>query len=119
MNVGDDVFAARFVRNPRNSGKTLWKAQASVIQASASPVLLRLTDGSQEMDAVITSGGQVQIYEATNVVELHYCALTGATQATGSSATVGIESLTGSDGTQHSFNTPGSVATNQALRFTP
>ncbi len=64
---------------------------------------------------------QVKLYETTNVIEFHYCGMqpAGNARATGSSATVGLESLTGGIGVQHSFNTASAVASNQALRFTP
>ncbi len=64
---------------------------------------------------------QVKLYETTNVIEFHYCGMQPAdnARATGSSATVGLESLTGGVGVQHSFNTASAVASNQALRFTP
>ena len=61
--------------------------------------------------------------EGTNVVEFHYCTLdagTGsATRVTGDSATVGLESATGNEGLEHSFNAASSVSTTQAIRFTP
>jgi hypothetical protein len=57
------------------------------------------------------------------VVEFHYCTLNangGGTQLeTGSSATVGLENLTGTDGVQHSYNRVNAVSTATALRFTP
>ena len=66
---------------------------------------------------------QVHVVEGTNVIEFHYCTLdasTGsATRVTGNSATVGLESATGNEGVEHSFNIAGSVSTTQAIRFTP
>jgi hypothetical protein len=66
---------------------------------------------------------QAQLHESTNVVEFHYCTLNangGGTQLeTGSSATVGLENLTGTDGVQHSYNRVNAVSTATALRFTP
>jgi hypothetical protein len=64
---------------------------------------------------------QVKLFES-GVVEVHYCGLTpgsDASRATGGSATVGLENALGTDGTQHSFNMPGSIGTTDALRFTP
>lgn len=65
---------------------------------------------------------QAKLFETTGVIELHYCAITAgmmAPLATGGSATVGIESPDGRSGRQHSFNTPMSVSTAGALRYTP
>jgi len=66
---------------------------------------------------------QAKLFETSHVVEFHYCTLTPGTVtpdlATGGSATVGIEDLTGTVGRAHSFNTAGSVSTSSALRFTP
>lgn len=64
---------------------------------------------------------QVKLFETTNVIEFHYCAMApdGNVRATGSSATIGLENLAGTSGVQHSFNTASSVATGKALRFTP
>jgi hypothetical protein len=66
---------------------------------------------------------QIHLGEATNVIEIHYCSLaanggnTGRTS--GDSATVGVESIDGLRGLEHSFNTPMSIATGLGLRFTP
>lgn len=69
---------------------------------------------------------QAQLNETTNVVEVHYCSLVAATGQTsidrsaGSSATVGLEDLTGGDGVQAVFNAPSTnVATGRGFRFTP
>ena len=66
---------------------------------------------------------QVQLYETTNVVEFHYCTLNanGATSGfvTGNSATVGIEALNGTSGTQHSSNQMNAINTMSGIRFTP
>ncbi|MCA2977095.1 MAG: hypothetical protein INH41_24880 [Myxococcaceae bacterium] len=68
---------------------------------------------------------QAQLNETSNVIEFHYCTMTpGAGQASidrtsGSSATVGLEDLTGGSGVQSSFNTVNSVSTMNAVRFTP
>ena len=85
------------------------------------------------VDAVPYQGGtvvraerlnfQIQVYETTNVIEFHYCSLvanTGsATDATGASATIGLENAAGTEGVQHSFNQAAAVDTVNALRFTP
>jgi hypothetical protein len=66
---------------------------------------------------------QVQLYETSNVVEFHYCNLAANTGSmntvTGAGASIGIESLAGNSGTQHSVNTALSISTANALRFTP
>jgi len=65
---------------------------------------------------------QTQLYETSNVIELHYCTMTPGMDmpgATGASATVGLENAAGSLGIQHSFDTPDSVDTVNGIRFTP
>lgn len=66
---------------------------------------------------------QVHLLEGTNVVELHYCTLAAnggdVNRTSGSSATVGLESLDGTRGAEHSFDTPSSISTGLGLRFTP
>jgi hypothetical protein len=65
---------------------------------------------------------QAKLFESTNVIEFHYCMLTAGstgTRATGSSATVGIESMDGMRGYQHSYNTADAINTSSAIRFTP
>ena len=67
---------------------------------------------------------QVQLYEAGNVIEFHYCNLAQGTggdlpRTTGSSATIGLENQTGTAGVLHSYNQGSSVSTTSALRFTP
>jgi len=80
----------------------------------------RLTVEWFDMTLFSSSGSrltyQVQLFETSNVVEIHYCSLTGAD---GASATVGIEDQAGATGVEHSFNTAASVSTANAFRFTP
>jgi hypothetical protein len=55
-------------------------------------------------------------------IDLHYCRLEDSqnpTRATGASATVGIEDVTGTRGLQHSFNQAGAVSTTTGIRYTP
>jgi hypothetical protein len=63
---------------------------------------------------------QAKLFETTNVIELHYCAMSPETseRAKGSSATIGLENIAGTKGVQHSFNMA-SVATGKAFRYTP
>jgi hypothetical protein len=66
---------------------------------------------------------QAKLYESTNVVEFHYCSmqLNGGSMSllTGGSATVGLENGGGTEATQRSFNTAGSVTSGAGLRFVP
>lgn len=81
-----------------------------------------------EMDVRLTMGAavvvQARLFETTNVIELHACTLTASSlpgeagRELGSSATVGLESPTGVDGLQFSFDMPNLVA-GQQLRYTP
>jgi hypothetical protein len=59
---------------------------------------------------------QMKWFETTNVVEFHYCAM-GAT--TSSSATIGLENATGTNGAKVSFNQAGNSATGTGWSFTP
>jgi len=66
---------------------------------------------------------QVYLLEGSNLVELHSCTLAvnagDALRTSGGSATVGLESLDGTRGVEHSFDTPSSISTGLGLRFTP
>ncbi len=66
---------------------------------------------------------QAQFFETSNVIQFHYCTLTPAsatdTRITGSSATIGLENLTGSTGVPFEYNTASSVTAATALVFTP
>lgn len=55
------------------------------------------------------------------MIEFHYCGMSPPddSQATGGSATIGLESIDGSKGSQFSFNTASSAKTGTALRFVP
>lgn len=67
---------------------------------------------------------QAKLYEATNVIELVTCSQTAGSNPSdvdrerGLSASVGIESLTGREGFQSSFNAA-TVTAGQVSRFTP
>jgi cysteine-rich repeat protein len=87
------------------------------------------TPGSQVFvidwnDALAGSGGspitfQAHFVQATNAIELHYCAIGTGTRASGDSATIGVENLTGTAAVQRSFNTAATVSTGSGFRFTP
>ncbi len=66
---------------------------------------------------------QARLFEGTGVIEFHYCSLQAngglGDVVSGSTSTIGIENLTGTDGLLHSFNAPGSVNTGSGLRFAP
>lgn len=66
---------------------------------------------------------QAKLYENTHVIEFHYCSLAAnggsATQVSGGSATIGVESGLGTEALQRSFNVPNSVGTGMGVRFTP
>lgn len=63
---------------------------------------------------------QAKLFETTNVIETHACAMMGTdARVRGSSATVGIEDATGTLGSQASYNTADSVAPANAQRYTP
>ena len=65
---------------------------------------------------------QAQISEATGQIEYHYCAMnagSSGTLHTGSSATIGAESISGTVGIQISRDTAGAVMTGSGFRFTP
>lgn len=67
---------------------------------------------------------QARLYETTNVIELHACSLTPGTNMSdmdrerGLEATVGVESVDGLDGVQHSHN-QANVTAGQVIRYTP
>jgi hypothetical protein len=64
---------------------------------------------------------QAHLVEGSDVIEYHYCSMTGAAGQlhTGSSATIGVENLTGSEGISISFNTAAAVSTGSGFRLTP
>jgi len=65
---------------------------------------------------------QAKLFETTGVIELHYCTLTpgmNAGFATGSSATIGVESPDGRSGRMHSHERAMSISTTSAIRFSP
>jgi hypothetical protein len=66
---------------------------------------------------------QLKLFETTNVLEFHYCAmqLNGGNidRLTGGISTIGVENLNGTDAVQHSHRTANSVFGGQGLRFTP
>ena len=76
------------------------------------------------LDALPGSSGssvtfQAHLYETTNVIEFHYCDVSTGSRESGDSATIGIESSTGSSGVTISHNSAGAVATGTAYRLTP
>ena len=62
---------------------------------------------------------QAMLYETTSVIEYHYCAMGASGAGAGSSATIGVENITGAYGTQISYNTPLSATTGSGYRLVP
>ncbi len=64
---------------------------------------------------------QVKLFETTNVIEFHYCAMSpdGNARATGSSATIGLFNVPGTRAVEYSLNKASAVASGKAVRFTP
>ncbi len=64
---------------------------------------------------------QAKLFETTNIVEFHYCAMTGTSTArhSGSDATVGLENGAGTTGYQVAWNVAGSTDPANAIRLTP
>lgn len=62
---------------------------------------------------------QIWLREGSNQIEFHYCSLTGGPRSGGSSATIGLENMSGTGAAQVSFDTVGAVATGDGYRFTP
>ena len=84
--------------------------------------VVQWTNFSNYNDRMARMTFQAKLFETTNVIELHYCAITPGAMpplATGSSATIGIENADGTRGLQHSNNTAMSVSATTGLRFTP
>lgn len=84
--------------------------------------VVQWTNFSNYNDRMARMTFQAKLFETTNVIELHYCAITPGAMpplATGSSATIGIENADGTRGRQHSHNTAMSVSAMTGLRFTP
>jgi hypothetical protein len=64
---------------------------------------------------------QAHLLEATGEVELHYCTMTPGSDDgySGSSATIGLENIAGTNGVQISRNTTGAVMTGTGFSITP
>lgn len=64
---------------------------------------------------------QVKLFETTNVIEMHYCSITPATDARagGNEATFGAEDPTGTIGAHIATNMTDVVRTGRAFRLTP
>jgi len=63
---------------------------------------------------------QAKLFEGSNNIEIHYCSVTADNpRASGNSATIGAESLTGAFATQVSFDTAGAAVTGRAYRLAP
>ncbi len=64
---------------------------------------------------------QIIIYEGSNNIQTQYRSIVDLTsnRASGNSATVGLENITGSAGVHVSYNTAGYIHSNKAILFTP
>ncbi len=61
---------------------------------------------------------QAKLFEASGVIEFHYCDVRGATRASGRTASIGLQGVTGLEGVGVSFQMAAVDATT-AFRFTP
>ena len=61
---------------------------------------------------------QAKFFEGTNVVEFHYCSMTGTTRALGTSAAIGLANFALTSQVLHSYSTQ-SITSGGGLRFTP
>jgi hypothetical protein len=101
--------------------------------AGASDVRVRLVDGTsrhltvQWTDWGLSSEGhhltfQAKLFESDSAIEFHYCAMVPGPEdnrATGSTATIGLETLDGMFGYEHSFDRAGAVSNASAIRLAP
>ena len=64
---------------------------------------------------------QVILYESSNEIQIQYRNIVDLTsaEASGSSATIGLENIDGTAGILCAYNTPGYVKSGKAIRFTP
>lgn len=62
---------------------------------------------------------QIKLFERTNVVEYHYCALNGSARTSGSNASIGMQDPGALRGVSYAIRRPGAVMTGSAVRFTP
>ena len=96
---------------------------------SATPMSWRVVDGPSrhltvtwpsfpfhDTDERVTF--QVKLFEASGVIEFHYCDVRGATRANGRTASIGLQGVTGLEGVGVSFQTA-TVDATTAFRFTP
>lgn len=96
---------------------------------SATPMSWRVVDGPTrhlavtwpsfpffDVDERVTF--QVKLFEASGVIEFHYCDVRGATRANGLTASIGLQSVIGLEGVGVSFRSA-SVDATTAFRFTP
>ena len=92
----------------------------SVLTTGTAPNRVFVIEWNADFRDSSTLRFQAQLYETTNVVEVHYCTLMGTSSAvTGTGATVGIEAPDGMSGRQVGHNTAGTLSTTTAYRFTP
>jgi hypothetical protein len=83
--------------------------------------VVQWTDWSIVGDSATRLTFQTKLFEGTGVIEMHYCSLAPMATARvfGSSATVGIENATGTEGVTVTHNAMASISTANAYRLTP
>ncbi|MBF8282297.1 MAG: Peptidase S8 protein [Anaerolineales bacterium] len=102
--AGGGIFYATFGSAPNRRFVVEWN---SVPRFSPNPPY---GEGALTFEAVLAEG--------SNDILFQYQTLTGP-NATGESATVGIEYSTGASGALYAYNTPGSLQEGMAIRFSP
>jgi hypothetical protein len=78
---------------------------------------IRWNDASRYADPATRLTFEARLYETSSTVEFHYCRTFGVLPYSLSSATIGVESLDGTDGVAYALDENRLVA-NQILRFT-
>jgi hypothetical protein len=94
-------------------------ARAAVLTSGTSPnrhFTIEWKNLTRTMDPTSRLTFQAKVFETTNVIEIHYCALTNAS---GETASIGIENATGALGVQAGYYRAGIATTSSAYRFTP
>lgn len=62
---------------------------------------------------------QVKLFEASNLIEFHYCSLGASTRASGGNASIGIQDVSTAQGLSWAVRRTGAATTSTGVRFTP
>lgn len=62
---------------------------------------------------------QAKLFETTNVIEFHYCALSATPRASGGNASIGIQDATSTQGISWAIRRAGAANISTGVRFTP